>query len=898
MPNLATLRKRRLRMTKAQLITEIDTLEQRATATEATNGNSAPIRVKANGRYFTKQQLAHLARFTSENPNPELRVMPDGTVLYANDAAIAVNGLLKGHKKSMLADDLVEVCADASHTTEVRETEFGSGDRIFAFSVAPVAGENYINIYGREITERKQTERALLESEERFRTAFETAVHGMNIITLDGRFLAVNNSLCEMLGYSEEEILATDIQSITHPEDIDRDLTNLQALLAGEIHSYQLEKRYVHKQGHPIDVSLSATVIRDSNGDPLYSVGHIQDITERKQVEEEFRKSEEVFRGVFESGASGMALLSMDGTYVKVNPKFCEIVGYTEGELYEKTWRDISHPEDIEEVEAYDRDVAAGRRRDFSTERRFVRKDGAIVRTRLLSAQICDQEGTPRYIFSSNQDITELKAAEEAVKQSEAQLRAVVKYVPGGVFMLDKNLNYIFTNNRYVEIFDIPDGLAEKGKPIEGVVRHLALRDVYGEGNVDELVEQRLAQIREDIPAPVEVSLGDCLYLMATDRMPGGERIGIVTDITERKRAEAEAAQRSAQLRATVDSMPDGILLLDDALTIITFNQLYRDLFNFPKSLAKEGESMARIFQFQAERGDFGDDEDLDVLVKERFELFSSGNPFDYQRELANGHFIEIRGNPVPGIGLVISYTDITERKRAEAVLAEKESHFRTLVDNIPGIVYRCAADKDWTMHFMSEAAADVTGYPASDFIGNRVRTYASVVHSEDSAMVSKSVDTALNSREPYIIEYRIIDAEGTVRWVYEKGQGVFDDEGNVRYFDGTIYDNTEQKKAERELAEQKAVLEATMETMDQGISMVDKNLNILAFNHKFLELLELPEDMFEMGLTMEDYFRYIAERGEYGPGDVNEQVRERIELAAKFEARRFERTRPDGTVL
>ncbi len=100
MPNPATVREQRLRKTKAQLIDEIDTLEQRAAAIEAANRSGAPMRAKASDRYLVNQELADLARFPSENPNPVLRVMPDGAVLYANDAAIAVDGLLKGRKKS------------------------------------------------------------------------------------------------------------------------------------------------------------------------------------------------------------------------------------------------------------------------------------------------------------------------------------------------------------------------------------------------------------------------------------------------------------------------------------------------------------------------------------------------------------------------------------------------------------------------------------------------------------------------------------------------------------------------------------------------------------------------------------------------------------------------------
>ncbi len=100
MPNPTTVRERRLRKTKAQLIDEIATLEQRVAVVEAANRSSAPLPAKARDRYLANQELADLARFPSENPNPVLRVMPDGRLLYANEAAIAVKGLLKGRKKS------------------------------------------------------------------------------------------------------------------------------------------------------------------------------------------------------------------------------------------------------------------------------------------------------------------------------------------------------------------------------------------------------------------------------------------------------------------------------------------------------------------------------------------------------------------------------------------------------------------------------------------------------------------------------------------------------------------------------------------------------------------------------------------------------------------------------
>ena len=176
-------------------------------------------------------------------------------------------------------------------------------------------------------------EEALLESEERFRSAFETAAHGMNLTAPDGRILAVNSALCEMLGYSEKELLATDIQSTTHPEDIDRDLANLQALLAGEISSYQLEKRYVHKQGHSIEVSLSVSLIRDSNGEPLYSVGHVQDVTERKRSEEELARKEAQLRVALDNMPGGIRSVDEDGNYVFFNARYLELYDFPKGLL-------------------------------------------------------------------------------------------------------------------------------------------------------------------------------------------------------------------------------------------------------------------------------------------------------------------------------------------------------------------------------------------------------------------------------------------------------------------------------------------------------------------------------------------------------------------------------------
>ncbi|MEC9408115.1 MAG: PAS domain S-box protein [Pseudomonadota bacterium] len=122
----------------------------------------------------------------------------------------------------------------------------------------------------------------LRESEARFRGAFETAAIGMALVSLEGRWLDVNASLCEIVGYARDELLVTDFQTLTHPDDLDADLSLLQQLLAGEIQSYRMEKRYFHKTGRLVWVLLSVSLVRDVEGEPVHFVSQIEDVTQSK----------------------------------------------------------------------------------------------------------------------------------------------------------------------------------------------------------------------------------------------------------------------------------------------------------------------------------------------------------------------------------------------------------------------------------------------------------------------------------------------------------------------------------------------------------------------------------------------------------------------------------------
>ncbi len=138
-----------------------------------------------------------------------------------------------------------------------------------------------------DITAHKAAEHALRESERRFRATFEQAAVGLTHVAPDGRFIRVNQRFCQICGYSEEELLATSFQQITHPHDLAADVERAQSLLRGEINTYSMEKRYIRKDGSPVWVNLTASMLRSPQGDPLYYISAVEDITDRKRSEEE-----------------------------------------------------------------------------------------------------------------------------------------------------------------------------------------------------------------------------------------------------------------------------------------------------------------------------------------------------------------------------------------------------------------------------------------------------------------------------------------------------------------------------------------------------------------------------------------------------------------------------------
>jgi PAS domain S-box-containing protein len=271
-------------------------------------------------------------------------------------------------------------------------------------------------------------EAGLRENEERLRGAFESAAIGFAIAGLDQRIRAVNKSLCDMLGYTEAELLGNTFPAFTHPDDVGKGAEVLAQLLSGQVDTARFEKRYMHKNGSIVWGLLSLALVRDVDGGPGYFVSQVTDLTPLKEAEDALarrtnalKESEERFRGAFESAVTGFSLVELDGTIRAANRSMRDIFGYSESEMLQQTFWTLSHPDDTEEAGALRSRLLSGEIENYRLEKRYLHKEQRIIWAD-AAVSLVRISDVPAYFVFQLTDITRRKNAEEALARHSADL--------------------------------------------------------------------------------------------------------------------------------------------------------------------------------------------------------------------------------------------------------------------------------------------------------------------------------------------------------------------------------------------------------------------------------------------------------------------------------------------
>jgi PAS domain S-box-containing protein len=286
--------------------------------------------------------------------------------------------------------------------------------------------EKGVTIIFENITERKNAETALMVSEERSRAIFEHAAVGIAYLDKDGRFLRINQRYCDILGYTKEELSKLNNMELTHPDDMQATAECYGQFTSGGIHSCAMEKRFMRKDGGVVWVNLTVSCIREPDGSLRYFIPVIEDITARKKAEEALKESEERFRAIFEHAAVGIAYLSQDGRFLRINQRFCDILGYPQDELIRLTFKDITYTDDLKDSNENTSQLMSGKISSFSMEKRYIRRDGSIEWAHLTVSCIRGPDGPVKYTIAILEDISGRKKAEEALRRVHEDLETRV----------------------------------------------------------------------------------------------------------------------------------------------------------------------------------------------------------------------------------------------------------------------------------------------------------------------------------------------------------------------------------------------------------------------------------------------------------------------------------------
>jgi len=414
-----------------------------------------------------------------------------------------------------------------------------------------------IRVYGtfQDINLRKTQEVEMRKKEALYKLLADNMKNIVCLHDPDGKYTYVSPSFKEFMGYDPEEMIGQNPYDFFHPDDIKRiKIESHEKAVAGEDIN-GIEYRFRQKNGEYIWVNtLTRPIIENEEVKALQTDTYV--VQERKMLEEELRRSEETFRGAFENSAIGMALVGLNGDFLKVNNRLCEIVGYTKEELVDLTFQDITHPNDLNEDLELLQELIFGKRESYTLDKRYFHKEGFVVWINLAVSMVKDENNAPLYFVAQIKDVTARRMAEENLQKTLSQLQGILD-ASTQVAIIGTNLKGIITTfNKGAEnllgysakemvgrqtpaLFHLPNEVAQRGKELsEQFGRPIKGFDVFVEYARKGEFESREWTYRGKFGNRFPVQLSVTALKSSTDKIVG--YLGVATDISIIKQKEKE----------------------------------------------------------------------------------------------------------------------------------------------------------------------------------------------------------------------------------------------------------------------------------------------------------------------------------------------------------------------
>jgi len=502
--------------------------------------------------------------------------------------------------------------------------------------------------------------------------------------------------------------------------------------------------------------------------------------------------SEKRYRTLFSEMMEGFALHEIicdkrgkpvDYRFLSVNPAFERMTGMLAPNLINKTVKQVMPDTEISWIEKYGK-VALD-----SIPISFEDYSGVLKRFYQVVA-FCPKRGQFATIIT---DITERKKSDEQIHQNRARLNRGEAVSKSGnwEFKLDKGI--IFSSEGAQKLY----GLDGDHWSIDAI-KEIPLPEYR------DLLDNALMQlIQNGVPYDIEFKIrnqktGQIIDIQSIAEYDSKERklFGVIQDITDRKRTENELIHREKKYRDLANSLPVSVYETDLQGNLTFANATAFNWFGYDESEISKGINIVQLIA-EKER----------PLVKERFSQLLTQNlqtTVEYTAKRKDGsHFPALISSfAVKKDGVITGVrgtaVDLSEQKQAHSRLKKSERTLTNLISNLPGFVYRCKNDKEWTMEYLSEGFSAITGYSVEDIMEFKKLTFKDIIHPDYRHHLQEQWQVLLANKSPLEEEYPIITKNGETRWVWERGRGIFNDDDSLIYLEGFIADITERKRSEQ----------------------------------------------------------------------------------------------------
>jgi PAS domain S-box-containing protein len=821
-------------------------------------------------RDVTAQEESLIALKVSEETNNEIinkitesviMHYTDGSIITLNDTAASRIGVNKEQLIGKNVYDFFEAKVSSYRKQNVNEvikskkpshfTDYRSG-KYYDTKVYPLFdGHQKVNrviIFSKDITEAKSAELLIKESEEKYRNLVELSPDAI-LVHHNNEIVFANEASVKLFKAScLADLIGMEILDLVHPSMRTHVKARISKVKVGE-RAEPLEEKLLRLDGSVLDAEVSAIPF-NYKGHPSVQV-IARDITERKKVLNFIRESEIKYKTLFESSNDAIVLLK-GGLFADCNSKALEMFGSDRNDFIGKSLNHFSpetQPGGKNSAEQLNHILNNGLNGDLQVfEWQYKKTDNSTFdgEVNLMNVEI----GGIEYKQMIIRDITERKIAEKTLNDTRQLLEKITDASPSIITVFDVNREMnIYKNRSLLETLgysaEYINKLAEKGN-ILNPSNLIHPQDT-------EIVENHFNEIpnlEDGKSYTIEYRIKDAaekwnwikkqFTVFHRDNIGKPDQIlSIFENTTDRKESEI-ALQLSEEFnRAINENSPLAISVHSRTGKLLSCNSAWSKFWNISEeelALELENDPKSLVHSFIHKH--------LGSYLKKTEKIYhEAGTLFipelkvtDKKRKLnkwTSNYFYVIKDRDKRIDRVVIITEDITERKHAESALNENRRKLVTLMSNLPGMAYRCKYDEEWTMEFVNEGCFALTGYKDFEIINNHVISYGQIIHPEDREMVRTEVEKAFAEKRAFELTYRIITHRGTIKWVWEKGQGVLNKEGELIAIEGFISDISENKTAQ----EQARKLFKGVEESNASIVITDLKGDIEYVNPTFTKI-------------------------------------------------------------